>query len=322
MDNIWLSTDSRSEGDFDSIRVAAFNSIRKIGPISTNKFDIKEHFAVNYPKELSGAINLQISNFTQIMSQYLSDNLVVDVVLVTEKDKSFIDTELPKIIDPKYYGKNLAILDEYTSEQSFFSRSGTGGGTADYRLIEGKGYYLGNTASFATIRTFWPEIAPHEMAHVLQFYFAKGNENDCGEGKECSKWHGHMIEGSANTIGMAVAFPNLGWYSDEMDKILKNDIRTYGAIVPMNNTSDAVELCKLMETRTSQMNDSFAYSAGQLLWEYYVGKYGFPKLLELYSNTNKTSNFNENLKLTIGKDKLAFYQEAAPYLIATWKRLS
>jgi hypothetical protein len=323
IDGFWRVDDSRSSKDFDPVRVAAFESIRKLSTIPAKySINVEEHITKNYPEELVKCIKIGIKNFNEIMAQYLNSNLEVDLVLVTEKDRSFIENDLPKIIQKQYYGNVLEVLNGYSSIESFYRSSGTGGGTASFRDSENKGYYLGHTASFAQVSTYWPEVAPHEMAHVLQFFLARGFQNSCDEGQDCAKWHGHLIEGAANTVGMAVGFPNIAWYSDEMDKILKSDIQNYKSLISLRNEADAVALFKRIETRTSEVNQSFSYSAGQVLWEYFVGTYGFEKWVELYKNLPKTANFNENLKVTIGVDKKTFYENAAPYFLGVWKRLS
>jgi len=107
-----------------------------------------------------------------------------------------------------------------------------------------------------------------------------------------------------------------------MDKILKNDIQQYKLQVQMNTEADAVALFKLIESRDSDLKNQLVYSGGQILWEYYIGKYGFNKWIDLYKNLPKTDNFNENLKTTIGIDKQTFYKEAAPYFLSVWKRLT
>jgi hypothetical protein len=142
------------------------------------------------------------------------------------------------------------------------------------------------------------------------------------EGDPRSKVTGHYIEGSANTIGMALGFANLGWYSDEMDKLLARDIKFFKNKVSMNSTSDAVKLIKEIEGRDSELRGQLSYSAGQIVWEFFIATYGMDKFIEFMRNMKDTDTFNDNMKKTIGKDKEAFYQEAAVYLLKTWKRLS
>ena len=323
IDGIWRSDDSRPSTDFDLIRKSAFDSIRLISNTSPNySFVIKNNIAENYPTELAAHIQTAIQDFNKVMSQYLTSTVNVDLILLTEKDDRFYREELPKLLSYGNYAFVADNLKGYTTQESFYNRSGTGGGTAGFIDSENRGYYLGHTASFAKMETFWPEIAPHEMAHVLQFYLSRGYTNNCGEGQECSKLHGHFIEGSANTLGMAIAFPILPWYSDEMDKILKNGIRGYKSQITIKSKEDVISLFKLIESRNTEMSQEFSYSAGQVLWEYFIGTYGFKKWIEFNINIPKTANFSENLKYTIGIDKQGFYEAAAPYFLSVWERLA
>lgn len=323
IDGIWRSDDSRPSTDFDLIRKSAFDSIRSISNSNPNySFVIKNNIAENYPTELATHIQTAIQDFNKVMSQYLTSTVNVDLILLTEKDDRFFREDLPKLLSYGNYAFVADNLKGYTNQESFYNRSGTGGGTAGFIDSENRGYYLGHTASFAKMETFWPEIAPHEMAHVLQFYLARGYTNNCGEGQECSKLHGHFIEGSANTLGMAIAFPILPWYSDEMDKILKNAIRGYKSQISVKNKEDVISLFKLIESRNTEMSAELSYSAGQVLWEYFIGTYGFKKWIEFNINIPKTSNFSENLKYTVGVDKQGFYEAAAPYFLSVWDRLA
>jgi hypothetical protein len=157
---------------------------------------------------------------------------------------------------------------------------------------------------------------------MLQGILSGGFEGQFPEGHPEAKWHGHLIEGSANTLGMALGFENVGWYSDEMDRIFKSDIQTYKNVTNLNSVSDTVAFIKSIEKRSTQDSNAFSYSAGQIVWEYFIGKYGIEKFLMLLRDVNQTQNFNQNLIKTIGKDREGFYREAAGYLLRTWKRLS
>jgi hypothetical protein len=90
----------------------------------------------------------------------------------------------------------------------------------------------------------------------------------------------------------------------------------------MKTNGDAIKLIKLIESRNSELSSQLSYSAGQFLWEYFVGKYGAEKLMELYRNVGTSENFSTNIKETIGISKEKFYKDAAPYLLANWQRLS
>lgn len=321
----WQTSDSRSESSFDPIRVAAYNSINGL-PIDDSYLNISFDYLTQpfYPKDLAAVIKLQSANVAKKISPLLNEKLEIKLILITEKDKSYIGNELIKIIPNSDWSGQLEILNDYETLERFYSRGGTGGGSAFYLKDKGYAYYLSHTSSLATLKTYWPEVVPHELAHVLQGFLSNGldpGSQQYSEGSPLARWQGHLIEGSANTLGMAWGFEEMGWYSDEMDFLLKRDIQAAKGKIKMNSESDAVKFMQTIESRNNEFG-GFAYSAGQIIWEFYIGKYGFSKLVELYKNLPITDNFNANLKKTIGKDRDQFYQEAAPYLLTVWNRLS
>jgi hypothetical protein len=319
----WLKTDSRKESEFDPIRVAAYKSIAGLASDPTlANIDFEYFIRPSYPKEIADVVKAQSIKVAAKLSPLLDNKIKIKLILLTEKDKSFINGELKQILPNTNLTGALEILSAYGSKESFYSRGGTGGGTAEFLPEANFGYYVGHTSSFATLETFWPEVPPHELAHILQAVLAGGFRGEFGEGDPRAKWHGHLIEGSANTIGMALGFENIGWYNDEMDALLRYDISVVKSKYPMKTKVDAVALMKDIERRDNDFRNSLSYSAGQIIWEYFIGKYGFNKYIELMKNIPLTENFNENLKKTIGIDREAFYEAAAPYMLATWKRLS
>jgi hypothetical protein len=91
----------------------------------------------------------------------------------------------------------------------------------------------------------------------------------------------------------------------------------------MKDVKDAVALIKKLEAVGPgySVESDLTYSAGQFLWEFYIGSYGFNKYIELLKALDGRS-MDEALKTTIGLNKDAFYQAAAPYLLSSWQRLS
>jgi hypothetical protein len=105
-----------------------------------------------------------------------------------------------------------------------------------------------------------------------------------------------------------------------MDKLLQRTIKNQS--FKMNTEADAVTLINEIQKRDTELRNEFSYAAGQIVWEYFIGKYGIEKFIELLKNVPRTDNFNLNLQATIGKSREAFYQEAGAYLFATWNRLN
>jgi len=295
---IWQEEDPRAESDFDPIRVAAYKSIT-FGESDSTHQNIQFDYLIRpgFPQDISDSIKIQLKQSAARLSPFFKKKIEIKVILVTEKDKNFIKKELPNIVPENDWQGALDNIYSYSTTEEFYSRGGTGGGTASFLPDKGFGYYIGHTSSLATIQTYWPEVAPHELTHVVQ----------------------------------GLGFSQLGWYSDEMDNLLSDSINyarsdnysTFDRQFPMKNVDDAVDLIKRMEAvgpGYSTLSD-LSYSAGQFVWEFYIGKYGLEKYIQLLTSLDG-STLNAGLMETIGLNKDQFYQEAAPYLLSNWQRLS
>jgi hypothetical protein len=327
---VWQEKDGRTESDFDPIRVAAFKAIQSLEKDEKHA-NIKFEYTLrpSFPADVAEAIKLQSLDAAKRISPLLKKDLLIKLILVTEKDKEFIDKELPNLVPINDWQGALDSISSYQTLESFYSSSGTGGGTASFLTDKNFGYYIGHTSSLASMQTYWPEIAPHELTHVLQGVFANGFGSNYPDRHPQAKWSRHLLEGSANTVGMAMGFDQLGWYADEMDLLLRRSIQygrsenysNFDQLFPMKNISDAVNLMKEIESLSGRWQQDLSYSAGQFIWEFYIGKYGFDKYIELLTSLQKNS-FADGIKKTIGISKDQFYQEVAPYLLANWQRLS
>jgi hypothetical protein len=327
---IWQEKDSRAESDFDPIRVAAHKSINSL--LENEKFEnIKFEYIIRpgFSAEIAEAIKLQTADVAKRISPLLKKDLLIKLILVTEKDEEFIDKDLPNLVPKQDWQGALDNISYYKTRNDFYLTGGSGGGTASFLPEKNFGYYIGHTSSIATMKTYWPATPPHEMAHVLQGVFANGFAGNYPDGHPQAKWSRHLIEGSANTVGMGMGFKQLGWYADEMDLLLRRSIENgrsennsnFDQLFPMKSLSDSIELIKSLEAAEGRWHQDLSYSAGQFIWEFYIGKYGFDKYIELLTSLQKNS-FADGIKKTIGISKDQFYQEAAPYLLSNWQRLS
>jgi hypothetical protein len=97
--NDWLKADSRKDSVFDPIRVAAYKSISGIAsdPTSAN-IDFEYFIRPSYPKEIASVVKAQSIKVANKLSPLLDKKLKIKLILLTEKDKSFIDGELKQII--------------------------------------------------------------------------------------------------------------------------------------------------------------------------------------------------------------------------------
>ena len=316
--NDYASIDTRQESEFDAIRVKAYKEMRSLLSVSGHpRINIQYSITDNYPKAHSEAIKLGVIFAAERINALVDENFKTSVVLVTEKDKEYVRTNLGKLSRPDEVGGTLANLDRYVS-----NTQAVGSGSAGFnRRGEGfmGGTYVGTFPSYLGIDFLWPEIATHEMTHVLQMFYISKREYNSEEA-----WLKvapvHFTEGSANTIGHAWAVQNLGWYSDESDYTIKRYMSGFRGNNKMQTEADVLEMLEKTISRADSQYSEMAYPVGQVLWEYIIGTYGFDSYMKFLKNISVLPSYEDNLKAVTGLSKNELYKNAAPYMISTWKR--
>lgn len=103
VNNKWQSIDSRKEGSFDSIRVSAYKSINSLSA-DPNLSNINLEFLVRpgYPKQIEQVVRLQVEKIASHFSPLLSRPETAKIIMITEKDKSWVRSELPNIVSPEF----------------------------------------------------------------------------------------------------------------------------------------------------------------------------------------------------------------------------
>ena len=323
VDGKFVSVDPRKEIAFDPIRVAAYNSVmQSIAGKNSSNLNVKYVIRPNYPATLSAAIKLSFDKTGKQFGDYFPAGTPVTVIMVTEKDKDFIQKELPSIVDQNATGDVWQFASRYLTKSEWENSSASGGGSASFfrgpEQSKG-GFYLSHTASYATMDTYWPEVAPHEFTHILQGVFVKDLSFNSQDEYQ-KKLPQHYVEGSANTLGHILAYPNLGWYSDDADLTIKRYSNGVKRWKPVNTPANMVDLLVATEKGTPDQAFEASYSIGQVFYEWLIGTYGFDKFITLIKNIGPTSSFDENMKTTYGITKAQAYEKAAPYMLRAWKK--
>ncbi len=323
VDGKFVSADTRKESAFDPIRVAAYNSVmQSIAGKNSSNLNVKYVIRPNYPATLSAAIKLSFDKTVKQFGDYFPAGTPVTVIMVTEKDKDFIQKELPSIVDQNATGDVWQFASRYLTKSEWENSSASGGGSASFfrgpEQSKG-GFYLSHTASYATMDTYWPEVAPHEFTHILQGVFVKDLSFNSQDEYQ-KKLPQHYVEGSANTLGHILAYPNLGWYSDDADLTIKRYSNGVKRWKPVNTPANMVDLLVATEKGTPDQAFEASYSIGQLFYEWLIGTYGFDKFITLIKNIGPTNSFDENMKTTYGITKAQAYEKAAPYMLRAWKK--
>ncbi len=314
----YSAIDTRKESEFDPVRVKAYKELRSLKSVNGHPgIEILYSITENYPKAHSDAIKLGVKYAAERLSLLVDEDFKVSVVLVTEKDREFVKSNLGRLSRPEEVDGTLSNLNRYVS-----NNQAVGSGSAGFNRF-GPGFkggtYVGTFPSYLGVDYLWPEIATHEMTHVLQiFYMSKRDYNS--EDAWLKVAPVHFTEGSANTIGHAWAVQNLGWYSDESDYTIKRYMSGFRGTNKMQTESEILEMLEKTISWSNPQYAEMAYPVGQVLWEYIIGVYGFDSYVKFLKNLPKLSSYEENLEAVTGLSKEQLYKNAAPYIISTWKR--
>lgn len=314
----YTSVDTRLETEFDPIRVNAFKEIHDFKTTGAHpNVEILYTITDSYPKDIAEAVKLGVESAANYLSMIIPEKIRVAVTLVTEKDTEFISTKVPELSRPDQVQVALNSVKRYQP-----GGSAGGSGSAGYNRVGAGfagGFYLGTAASFSSVSFFWPEVPPHELAHVLQMYFSSKSNWNSHEAY-VSKFPTNFIEGSANTLGHAWAVKNLGWYSDESDFTVKRYMDSFPGSNRMQTEADVLDMLEKTVDSRDPIYFEMTYPVGQVLWEYMIGTYGFEKYITFLKNAYSTNSYAENIQVTYGISKDQVYKNAAPYILSVWKR--
>jgi hypothetical protein len=129
-------------------------------------------------------------------------------------------------------------------------------------------------------------------------------------------------EGGAEFFGMAMGYANLAWYSDEVDKrVIEKDM--YERVMEIKNKEDVVKMLKITEDNPgpfaggTEVTNSvrWAYSMGNLLWEWVTAEYGYEAYWDILKSLNLTRDYEKSIKDVLGVSKEQLYENAAPYIL-------
>lgn len=317
----FTSVDSRSESEFDLIRVNAYKNIRAgLSGDGSKSSQISFDWAIspNFPTSILNYTKTSIIQSGQYWSEIFKMPLVIPVQFFTEKDKDYLastDMQFSGLLDI------LNTFDDPAFKNQVPWMSGGGG----YWRFKGIDRALMNfqAPSYSNSELFvshWPTTGAHEFMHVVQDYFLNPDRSNWTEALSDKQSYAHFREGSANTIGFALGMPNLGWYSDVSDWWVWKYSNQFGNWKPSSTEHDIVNLLIACESKFPTEAHEISYPLGSLLYEWVIGTYGLDSYLALVKNQSKYLDFGDNIQASLHMTKIELYERAAPYILHDWNR--
>lgn len=318
----YFAQDSRSNSNFDQIRVKAYEEIRgKITNASHPNFTFTWDIKPSFPSEIASFLKDTAEKAASFWGWVFKEQLTVPAQLVTEQDLEWQKTQDLRFSDTVDI-LNLFTTDGYKQQSPWVG----GGGHFWYRSAnDPKVYSLLSfqTPSYAAaskMKGDWVMVAAHEVTHIIQDYYRKGRTETNIPAYDL-RANGTFQEGSATLFGFALGLNNVGWYSDSMDEFLYTNFRNDNYWKPITNTDDVIKLLEATESRTNNSTHQSSYSVGALLYEWVIAKYGFDSYIKILENLPNNADYSDTIKNSLGISKAELYRGAAPYILDAFKRV-
>ena len=313
----YTSVDPRPETDFDPVMVKAYQAIRNHQSTTANPVVIESHAGAGFSEDELIYLETQLKSVVEKWSDHFAPNSKVLATFVTEKDTSVMMVENTSNYDDLM---DVAKLYNDKSKSGWLNCGWKNGISGAHTIWQGPNAgSIGFAIVFPSAHngTYWlPKNLPHELTHGLQdlIWFKNGYPQNAHQTMY------NLIEGGAELFGDAQAYPNIGWYSDEVKRFIVESYLGNPAnhSIPKNN-SDVLEMLSKSEHNDGEAGTIWAYTVGLHLWEYMIANYGINSYWDLVKNVQTENTFDGAIKKTIGIGKSELYANAAPYILKQFK---
>lgn len=327
----WSSEAKRSGQLLDSVRINAFKEITEYSKVA-NKGAAQINFAFgpNVEASAEAAYRAYFNASLRFFESRIPTGTKLNVLVVTEKDDAFTEASLNKFIDdPNQARETFQRNKPWIHQFDTLGKQSSGGGSVG-SFGPGKPLlYFGYICSCFNSEDLLMYNVGHEMTHYFQFATTPsvrkqnfiGNYPNWVEGRIYIP--NSLMEGSANTLGSAILVPYVGWYSDMMDWHLGRYKRA-GKVKSIGTLDEAVTLMKA--TRSWDLESvglgELNYALGQLIWEYYISKYGMLSYINLFDNIEKYGDIESAIQKTEKISEEDFYRDAAQYVMKAFNAVT
>lgn len=308
-------------GQYEKTKLTAYQEIRKqISTAEPKNIKLKFFISDSFPKDLRAKYVAQINLATRMYDPFFAPDTPMNVYFQTEKDEAFIDAT-PVLARQKQDYANF--LGYWKSNKSTHHVVGL---VAIFTEFTGKpeghtGVIVSSKATEKTVTLYSEQVVPHEYFHVVQDYFKYKRDQvgyPGGIDEYDSIYRPIFREGSANTVSTALAMSSFESYLlFYRTLILEN--KGEGAWPPFNtltNKANVIAALKLMELKSNDQAINFTqFVLGSLVFEWVIAEYGFDAYKKLILNQSLSTNFDENLKLSLGIDSNKLYDLASNHIL-------
>ena len=318
-DKLFTAQDSRSNLDFDPIRVKAYQTIRSHLSKTQSAPQVDFHISPNFPTDVLTLLKQQLKTISEYWSDRFQPGSHIQASFWTEKDSALIDaSNTLNSVDAKW------VMDTYLNPNNFgMANCGWRNGIAGAHVLS-QGKNIGQVGYWIVFPTMhnsknWnPVNLPHEFTHSIQGLIWSSN----GVMGHRDEWVAYnFTEGGAQTFGTALAFPNIGWYNDDINRMIMENYLGGPTSIRQTPTSTAeiISMLQKSEKNDNEAGTTWAYTVGFHLWEWLIANYGFEAYWDIAKGISSTQNYDAMVLKVIGKTKSDLYNEAAPYILKQFR---
>lgn len=315
-DKLFTTTDSRSNSDFDPIRLRAFQIIRSHVSTTNTLPEIDFHVSANFPKLKLAYSKEQISSTLTYYSDFISAGSHVQATFITEKDSALISPDDISRPDDAQW-----IIDTFLDpKQASFLNCGWRYGVSGSHILGPVSKNNGQIGYWMISPTlhgdrFWdPTYLTHEVTHGVQDIIWR--KNDISPMEQAGAPY-FLIEGGGYLFGIGLSLTNIGWYQDDLYRKIYEYYRGGPELARQkpNSAADILKMIKAAEVNDNDVGQTWAYTIGAQLWEWVIANYGFDAYWDIVKGLSIKQNYDATVLKVIGKSKEALYAEAAPYIL-------
>jgi hypothetical protein len=315
----WVTTDSRSETEFDPVRVKAWKQIISSVPATVTQNSVTYMVGPNVNPEVEAAYRYLIERSLKYFKPWIPSEVPFYIHIYTEKDRDFFRQSMQIYVNGEQDYTRLEVdLKLYDGIGSVWSPSG---GVTIGALKTDRSNWV-NFGTFAMDSELKPEdllmyMIPHEVSHHWQYSVMQPLIRRQGSDRSSCNY----FEGTAVLLGSSIGVNHLGWFSDEMDVITRRVSRANPTFNPTSSNGIVEELMKFSSSNApNALGCTTGYTLGALAYEWLVAEKGIKVLQDLADAFNKTSSVSEGIRLVTGWTDREFYTQASEYVLRAWQR--
>lgn len=315
----WITTDSRSEAEFDPVRIKAWQQITASVPAATRQNSVTYMVGPSVNSEIEASYRYLIERSLKYFKPWISSEVPFYIHIYTEKDRDFFRESMQIYVNgDQDYARLEVDLKNYDGLGSNWSPSG---GVTIGALKTDRSNWV-NFGTFAMDSELKPDgllmyMIPHEISHHWQFSAMQPLMRRQGSDRSpCN-----FFEGTAVLLGSSIGVNHLGWFSDEMDVITRRVSRDNPTFNPISPNDMTEELMKFSSSNApNALGCTTGYTLGALAYEWLVAEKGVKVLQDLAEAFNKTTSVSDGIRLVTGWTDREFYSKASEYVLRAWQR--